>query len=528
MNVSANGASGVPAPRGVGFLAGVAHRGGGQSFRAFDPAAGAPTGPEFASWLPEEVAEAAAAAHEAFAAHRRQPARWQSRLLREISTRLADARDGIVTAARAETGISEERLDGELLRTCRQLAGFADVVDGPGFGEPLHEPGDATARPPRPDLRRVLVPVGPVGVFGASNFPLAFSVAGGDTASALAAGCPAVVRAHPSHPGTSELVGAQVDAAVAACGLHPGTFSLVQGAGHAAGAALVTAPQIRAVGFTGSLTGGRALTELAASRPEPVPVYAEMGSLNPLFVTAAAMDARGEELAAGFTASLTTGAGQLCTKPGLVFTTRSGEFADAVAAGLASVPAGVLLNQATHDAFRSFVDGGLPAGVTTVTPRRSPAGDGLRAAPVLVLATLDDLRAEPTLLEEHFGPFAVVVDLDSEEDFTAAAELVPGSLTATLHCEADEHARLAPFVEELSDLAGRVLVGGFPTGLAVSGAQTHSGPYPAASHSGHTSVGWTALRRFQRPVTFQDTPEALLPPSVRPLFTPFPSPEDPS
>jgi acyl-CoA reductase-like NAD-dependent aldehyde dehydrogenase len=523
MNVSS-----ATAPTGTGYLAGAARRGGGAAFRAVDPTTGTATGPEFASWLPEEVAQAAAAAREAWTAQRREPAGTQARLLREISVRLQAAHDGIVETAHTETGISPERLEGELLRTRRQLTGFAEVVEGPGFGEPLHEPADPTQSPPRPDLRRVLLPVGPVAVFGASNFPLAFSVAGGDTASAFAAGCPVVVQAHPSHPGTSELVGAQVTAAVAACGLHPGTFSLVQGAGHTTGAALVTAPQIRAVGFTGSLSGGRALSGLAAARDEPIPVYAEMGSLNPLFVTDAALRARQDALVDGFTGSLTTGAGQLCTKPGLVFTTQGRRFAEAAADRLASAAPGVLLNQATHDAFHGFVGEGLPAGVTTFAASAKQPGPGLRATPVLVLATLDDLRSEPSLLEEHFGPFAVVVDLDSEEDFTAAADLVPGSLTATLHCESDEHAALVPFVARLAELAGRVLLNGFPTGLAVSGAQTHSGPYPAASHSGHTSVGWTALRRFQRPVTFQDVPETLLPHGVRPLFHPSSSSQEQS
>ncbi|WP_199429186.1 aldehyde dehydrogenase (NADP(+)) [Qaidamihabitans albus] len=502
----------MSAASGTGFLAGAPHRGAGESFRAVDPGTGSPTGPEFTSWTSAEVNEAAAQARTAFEANRELPERWQAGLLRDLAARLGAERDAIVETARAETGISVARLDGELTRTRNQLSGFADVVEGDGFGEPVHDPADASATPPRPDLRRMLVPVGPVAVFGASNFPLAFSVAGGDTASALAAGAPVLVKGHPSHPGTSEVVGACVAEAVAACGAHPGTFALVQGAGTEPGSALVTAPEVRAVGFTGSYAGGRALTALAAGRPEPIPVFAEMGSLNPVFVTTAATGARLDAVAEGFVASMTLGAGQLCTKPGIVFTTAGREFATRAAALLAESEPGPLLNRATLDAFESGIR--IPAAevVTTAGPRTGP---GLRTAPVLALARLADLRREPALLEEHFGPFAVVVDVDSDDDFLDAARLLPGSLTATVHSEPEDHERLRPLVTELVERAGRLVHNGFPTGVSVSGAQTHGGPFPATSDSAHTSVGWTAIRRFQRPVTFQDLPEPLLPPVLR-------------
>ncbi|MFD0802264.1 aldehyde dehydrogenase family protein, partial [Streptomonospora algeriensis] len=334
------------AANGTGFLGGEELHGSGAAFRAVDPATAEPIGPEFTSCGTEDVARAADLARAAFDANRSLPEGWQAGLLRGIAERLEAARDRIVEAAGAETGIDDQRLDGELARTRNQLNGFARVVEEGDYREALRVEGDSDAVPPRPDLRRVLIPVGPVAVFGASNFPLAFSTAGGDTASALAAGCPVVVKAHPSHPATSEIVGRAVVAAVAAAGAHPGTFALLQGASNDTGAALVTAPQIRAVGFTGSFAGGRALTELAAARPRPIPVFAEMGSLNPVFVTEAAARERLDEIAAGFAASMTVGAGQMCTKPGLVFTTRGREFAERAAARLDETEPGVLLNAA--------------------------------------------------------------------------------------------------------------------------------------------------------------------------------------
>ncbi|WP_052809975.1 aldehyde dehydrogenase family protein [Streptomonospora alba] len=502
---------------GIGFLGGAELRGSGAAFRAVDPATAAPVGPEFTSCGADDVARAADSARAAYDANRSLPEGWQAVLLRGIAERLEAVRDSIVGAASAETGIGEGRLDGELARTRNQLNGFARVVEEGDYREALRVEAAPDAVPPRPDLRRVLVPVGPVAVFGASNFPLAFSTAGGDTASALAAGCPVLVKAHPSHPATSEIVGRAVVDAVAAAGAHRGTFALLHGAGNETGAALVTAPEVRAVGFTGSFAGGRALAELAAARPRPIPVFAEMGSLNPVFVTEAAVRERLDEIAEGFAASMTVGAGQMCTKPGLVFTTRGREFAERAATHLDDAEPGVLLNAATRDALADRLAASTDAaGVEVVTKRRDAfEGPGLRAAPVLLLAGLDDLAAAPELREEHFGPVAVVVDVGSEERFFEAVRLMPGSLTATVHAEPEDHAGLAPFTAELADLAGRVVHNGFPTGVAVNAAQTHGGPYPATSDSAHTSVGWTAVRRFQRPVTFQDVPEALLPGALR-------------
>ncbi|QFG26734.1 aldehyde dehydrogenase family protein [Actinomadura sp. WMMB 499] len=491
-------------------------RGAGEPFRAVNPSTAEPVGPEFTSCTAEDVARAADLARDAFTANRTLPEGWQADLLRAIAARLTGARDRIVAAATAETGIDEGRLDGELARTRDQLTGFAEVVGEGGHHGIVRVAADPDAAPPRPDLRRTLLPVGPVAVFGASNFPLAFSVAGNDTASALAAGCPVLVKAHPSHPATSEIVGRLVVDAVAAVGAHPGTFALLHGADRASGAAVVTAPPVRAVGFTGSFAGGRALTELAAARPRPIPVFAEMGSLNPVFVTEAAARERFDEIVSGFAASMTLGAGQMCTKPGLIFTTRGREFAERVAALLDKAEPGVLLNTATRDGLNTRLAASTAGpGVELMTTQRDPEGPGLRAAAKLLLAGIDDLAKTPALLEEHFGPVAVVVDVDSPERFAEAVDLLPGSLTATVHAEPEDHAWLVPFTAELAELAGRIIYNGFPTGVAVNEAQTHGGPYPAASDSAHTSVGWTALRRFQRPVTFQNTPEALLPHALR-------------
>jgi NADP-dependent aldehyde dehydrogenase len=453
-----------------------------------------------------DVATATAAAAEAFAEYRRWPAARRAVLLRGIADGLEALGDELVAVADAETGLGETRLSGEVGRTCGQLRAFADLVTAGWHVEAMIDTAG-------PDLRRMLVPLGPVAVFGASNFPLAFSVPGGDTASALAAGCPVVVKAHPSHPRTSALCARAITAALADAGAPAGVFGLVEGASNAVGEALVTAPAITAVGFTGSLAGGRALYDLAAARPQPIPVYAEMGSLNPVFVTAGALAARGQAIAEGFVGSMTMGTGQFCTKPGLVFVPAGAAqgFVDAVAEGLAGVEGGPLLNDRIRDTLAGQLEAttALP-GVQAVV--RGSAGDV--CTPTLLRVDWETYAATPALAEEHFGPVSVVVAVP-DDGFAEAAGTLAGSLTATVHAEPAEHDAVAALLEVLREKAGRLVWNGFPTGVAVTHAMQHGGPYPATTNPLHTSVGSTSIRRFLRPVAYQDTPAALLPDELR-------------
>jgi acyl-CoA reductase-like NAD-dependent aldehyde dehydrogenase len=363
------------------------------------------------------------------------------------------------------------------------------------------------------------VPIGPVAVFGASNFPLAFSTAGGDTASALAAGCPVVVKGHPAHPGTGALVASEVSAAVADAGLPGGTFAHLLSAGFAVGEALVDHPAIRAVAFTGSGRGGRALMDRAAARPEPIPVFAEMGSLNPVVVTEAALGARADAIVAALTGAIANFGGQLCTKPGLVLVpagARGDAFAAALTRALGAREPEVLLTEAILGGLR----GGLRAleeepAVTRLTEADGDGHAGFRVRPAVYRAEASDLGRVAPLAEEHFGPAVILLTYTSIGDAAAALERAGGQLTATVHAEPADHAALHPLVEAATRVAGRVVFDGVPTGVAVSWAMHHGGPYPASSDGAHTSVGMTALRRFLRPVVYQDAPESLLPPALR-------------
>jgi acyl-CoA reductase-like NAD-dependent aldehyde dehydrogenase len=408
------------------------------------------------------------------------------------------------------------RRAGRRARTTGQLRFFADIVAEGSYAEAVIDPADPDAG--RPDVRRVLVPLGPVGVFGASNFPFAFSVAGGDTAAALAARCPVVYKAHPSHPGTDELAARALTAAVAEVGAPPGTFSLIQGTSNEVGEALTLAPEIRAIGFTGSLRAGRALHELGATRDEPIPVYAEMGSLNPVFVTRGALRDRGEEIAEGLVGSMTMGTGQFCTKPGLVFvpTGEAGDrFVAAVGDRLAERGDGPLLNERIRDAFTAQLAATSDLdGVEAVVAGASGDEGGFRCAPSLLTVDAATFTAEPALSEEHFGPVSIIVRHDPAEAVELAAGL-DGSLTATIHAQPDEHDEVRALQATLAEVAGRIVHDGYPTGVAVTYAMHHGGPYPATTTDLHTSVGATAIRRFLRPVAFQDTPDDLLPEALR-------------
>ncbi|WP_243770365.1 aldehyde dehydrogenase (NADP(+)) [Amycolatopsis acidicola] len=423
----------------------------------------------------------------------------RAELLRAMADALEADRDGIVTTAAEETALTTPRLNGELTRTCYQLRLFAETLDEGSYLEATLDSRGDTPVGPRPDLRRMLVPIGAVAVFGASNFPLAFSVPGGDTASALAAGCPVVLKAHESHLETSRRC---LDAlrSVAPAGVIDAVY------GREAAGALVSHPAIKAVGFTGSVAGGRALLELIHRRPDPIPFYGELASINPIVVTPDAAAERAEAIGAGFAASVTGSAGQLCTKPGLLFapTGPDGDkLAAAAATALAEVPATRLLNRRIHDSYRS----GTTALREAAHVLAEVDGD---TGPLLLQVPAAQLDERVT--EECFGPVAVIVRYPGESELDSALSSLPASLTATIH--ADAAADQERLTKLLRPKAGRLLYGGFPTGVAVSHAQHHGGPWPA-TNTLHTSVGTTAIRRFLRPVTWQDAPQAVLPKELR-------------
>jgi NADP-dependent aldehyde dehydrogenase len=432
--------------------------------------------------------------------------------LRAMADTLDAHSDELVRIADEETHLGARRLEGEVKRTTGQLRLFADVIAEGSYLEAVIDHAVPTATPPRPDLRRILHPIGPVAVFSASNFPFAFSVAGGDTSSALAVGCPVVVKAHSGHLRLSERTAELMLDALERAGAPRGIFALVTG--REVGQALVADPVIQAVGFTGSVSGGRALFDLAVSRPDPIPFYGELGSINPVVLTSSAVAARSAELATGLTASFTLGAGQFCTKPGVVFVPANAGFEAAVVEAASGASGGKLLTDRIAEAF--------PAGVAAIASdpavavlagevRQENVTEG--ATPVVLATTAAAVALRPeTLLEECFGPATLLVSYDSEEELLEALRAVPGSLTATIHGQPDED--LSSLVAVLRQRAGRVLFDGWPTGVAVNWAQHHGGPWPATT-SLFTSVGATATRRFQRPVAYQSAPASVLPEALR-------------
>ncbi|MFF5029350.1 aldehyde dehydrogenase (NADP(+)) [Streptomyces collinus] len=466
----------------------------------------------------QEVDAAVRAAHAARGALADRAVR--SAFLRSAAAGLDAAKDGLVETADAETALGPVRLTGELARTTYQLRAFADMVDEGAFLDVIIDHPDDTATPPVPDLRRYKVPLGVVAVYSASNFPFAFSVAGGDTASALAAGCPVVVKAHPDHPALSELVAVVLRRAAAEHGVPEGVVGLVHG--FEAGVELIRHPLVAAAGFTGSVRGGRALFDAAAARPVPIPFHGELGSLNPVVVTEAAAAERAEAIGSGLAGSMTLGVGQFCVKPGLVLVP-SGAAGDGLVKALADAVggtgAGVLLDHRMRDNFVAGVAerAGLPGVEAPVTPG---AGGEHTVSPGFLTVPASRLAGEGAhdlLLEECFGPVTVVARYEDEGEATAVLSRLPGNLTATVHLSGEEAAgggRGAEILAELTPLAGRVLVNGWPTGVAVAPAQHHGGPYPATT-STSTSVGGTAIERWLRPVVYQNTPEALLPKELR-------------
>ncbi|MFB7998456.1 aldehyde dehydrogenase (NADP(+)) [Streptomyces sp. NPDC056002] len=467
----------------------------------------------------EEVDQAVRAARAATGALADRTVR--AAFLRSAAELLDASKEHLVEAADAETALGPVRLTGELARTSYQLRAFADIVDEGAFLGIVIDHPDDSATPPIPDLRRYKVPLGVVAVYSASNFPFAFSVPGGDTASALAAGCPVVVKAHPDHPATSELVASVLRRAAVQHGIPEGVLGLVHG--FEAGVELVRHPLVSAAGFTGSVRGGRALFDAAAARPVPIPFHGELGSLNPVVVTAQAAAERAEQIGAGLAGSMTLGVGQFCVKPGLVLAPTGADgdrLVKSLTDAVSGTGAGVLLDHRMRDNFVAGVAerAELPGVDAPVTPG---AGSEHTVSPGFLTVPAQRLAADggdhDLLLEECFGPVTVVARYEDDAEVTAVLSRLPGNLSATVHLSESEAAgqgRGAEILAELTPLAGRVLVNGWPTGVAVAPAQHHGGPYPATT-STSTSVGGTAVERWLRPVAYQNTPEALLPPELR-------------
>lgn len=498
------------------FIGGSARQ-SAQTFRAVDPATGEIIGPPFCEAGSEDVADACALAAAAAPAFGQLPPEDRAAFLEAVAEAVLAVGDELIVTAMRESGLPRARLEGERGRTVGQLRLFADEVRRGAWLDAVIEPALSERVPPRPDLRRMNVALGPVAVFGASNFPLAFSVAGGDTASALAAGCPVVVKGHPAHPGTGELVARAVAGAAAACGLPGGVFSYLPGTTHALGAALVADPRIKAVGFTGSRAGGLALVDVAARRDEPIPVFAEMSSINPVVLMPYALERSAEALGQAFAASLTLGAGQFCTNPGLLLGMEGpalDRFLASATAALTAADPAMMLSSGIHDAYaRGVASLGDRPGVKALLDQRQTGRN--RCVPALFEAVSDVFLADPQLRDEVFGASALVVRCADAADLCRVLGALDGQLTATLHLGADDAEVAAPILELVQARAGRILANGWPTGVEVARAMVHGGPFPATLDARSTSVGTLAMMRFLRPVCFQDMPDSLLPPPLK-------------
>lgn len=500
------------------ILIGAEARQSDTRFTSVDPATGEALRPDFSSAGADAVDAACALAETAFPAYAAITPERRGAFLDAAAQAILDIGDELIVRAMQESGLPRARLEGERARTVGQLRLFASVVRQGDWLDATIDPALPDRQPlPRPDLRRMNLPLGPVAVFGASNFPLAFSVAGGDTASALAAGCPVVVKGHPAHPGTGELVARAIAAAVTSSGLPAGVFSYLPGETNALGGALVADPRIKAVGFTGSRGGGLALVRIAATRAEPIPVYAEMSSINPVILFPAALAARGPALAESFVASLTMGAGQFCTNPGLVIGLDSPDL-DAFVATAGKVLEGskssTMLTPGIHAAFEKGV-GALAGHDAVRTVARGCAGDGAnQAVGALFETSAEQFLADSALGNEVFGASSIVVRCRDTAELAKVVTGLEGQLTATIQIDPADESAAAEILPLLARRVGRILANGWPTGVEVAHAMVHGGPFPATSDSRTTSVGSKAIERFLRPVCFQNLPAGLIPAAI--------------
>lgn len=501
-------------------LIGFDARGEGRdTFRAMNPATGEALSPVFFKATEGDVNLACEKAAEAFQHYRKRSGIDRAVFLETIAEEIKALDSQLIETCALETALPQTRIAGERGRTVNQLLMFAAMLREGSWLDARIETADPLRSPvPKPDIRSLHIGLGPVAVFGASNFPLAFSVAGGDTASALAAGCPVIVKAHPAHPATSELVGKAIGAAAKKTNMPDGVFSLLHGDGSVVGIALVTHRHVKAVGFTGSFTAGKALFDAAVKRDEPIPVYAEMGSTNPVFMLPGALQAYREKIARGFAASVTLGIGQFCTNPGMMLYQRdesSVAFVQQIKMEFENTSGGPML---TEGIFRSYQHGtGRHAAleeIDVLAYGQKPARGGL-AHPVLFKTTGSALTRHARLAEEIFGPTSILIEVDSKAEMLSAARNLSGHLTATVHGTDDDLVAYRDLLDILEQKAGRLVINGFPTGVEVCHAMVHGGPYPSTMDGRSTSVGTAAVSRFTRAVCYQDLPQRLLPPELK-------------
>jgi NADP-dependent aldehyde dehydrogenase len=506
---------------GKSFIGDKLSSGAGETFHAANPADSSTLQPAFHAAGEGDVNTAMELAEAAFEIYRETTGEQRAIFLGRIADEIMALGDDLLVRANLETGLAQARLTGERARTVNQLKMFAQIAREGSWMDVRIDTAIPDRQPlPKPDLRRMLIPIGPVIVFGSSNFPLAFSVAGGDTASALATGNPVIVKAHSGHPGTSELVAMAVRRAVVACGLPAGVFSVLHGSGKVIGTALVRHPYARAVGFTGSRAAGRALFDAAAARPEPIPVFAEMASLNPVFILPAALRERSVKLAEGLRNSVTQGAGQFCTKPGLVFGLQNAEFEQfqkTLAGLLEAVAPTTMLHTGICEAYhKGQAHASQINGLNLLARSKdSPDSKKTHGETVALFTDMANFRKHPELAEEVFGPFVVLISAKSISEMEEVARGLEGQLTATIHGTPDDLAQAAPLLRILERKAGRLIINGFPTGVEVCPSMNHGGPYPATTDVRFTSVGTAALYRFVRPICYQDFSALLLPDALK-------------
>ncbi len=490
-----------------------------QTFTATNPATNQPLETIFYEATPAEVDLAVQAAAKAFAIYRKKTPVEKAVFLEKIAEEIMASGDELIKRCMAETALPEARLIGERGRTMGQLKLFAQVLREGSWLDARIDTALPNRQPlPRSDIRQMQIPIGVAGIFGASNFPFAFSVAGGDTASALAAGCTVVVKGHPAHPGTSEMVGWAIQKAAKATGMPEGVFSMVQGTSHEVGMALVTHPLVKAVGFTGSFRGGKALFDAAAKREEPIPVYAEMGSTNPVFVLPGALQERSSTIADGLSKSVTLGAGQFCTNPGLVITLQSDtsqQFIKQTGELLKKIAPATMLSSGICQSFgKGIAHLKSIAQVEVVVEVESNAATNAAGA-VLLQSSGNILKENPALAEEVFGPSTVCINCNTKEEMLEVARNLKGHLTATLQATPADLEKYNDLIDILENKVGRLLINGYPTGVEVGYAMVHGGPYPATTDARSTSVGTAAIKRFARPVCYQDFPASLLPDALK-------------
>ncbi|OSZ77000.1 aldehyde dehydrogenase (NADP(+)) [Chitinophagaceae bacterium IBVUCB2] len=493
--------------------------GGSETFCSYNPANQSNNAYQFYKATADEVNHAVLKAAAAFQVYRKKSGVDKAKFLTSIADELLNTGDELVTVCSNETGLPAARIEGERVRTANQLKMFATLLTEGSWVDARIDTAIPDRTPiPKPDLRFIHIPLGPVVVFGASNFPLAFSVAGGDTVSALAAGCPVIVKAHPAHPATSAFIGKIIQKAAQITDMPDGVFSLLFDNGIDVGLQLVKHPLIKAVGFTGSFKAGKAIYDAAVSRPEPIPVYAEMGSTNPVFILPQAMKERGREIATAYSAAVTLGVGQFCTNPGmLIYQNTEQDFNESLKAAFEKTSGGVMLTPTILNAYKTGVQQHLATeGVEQLAQSGfQPEMEASNAIPVLLITNTNVFNNTPQLSEEIFGPTGIVISTSTKKEMLSIAENLSGHLTATVHGADEELMEYKELLDILEQRAGRVIINGFPTGVEVCNSMVHGGPYPSTTDSKTTSVGTAAIFRFTRPVCYQNVPQLLLPVALK-------------